>query len=664
MLNSEVQVPVKVSVVVPVYNPGEHITASVNSLLTQSMPADELELIFVDDGSTDETPALLDRLAQAHAHLQVIHEPPSGWPGRPRNVGVDRATGEYVMFLDQDDWLGDEALERMYAMARRNESDIVIGKMVGIRRNVPVVLFNSSRDRATIHDSLIIDSLTPHKMFRREFLVESGLRFPEGRRRLEDHVFVVAAYFAAKNVSVLADYPCYYHISRPDHGNAGFQRLDPPSYLAYLAEALDVVDANTEPGRARDRLHRRWLRVELVGRLRGRKLLAGPDDFREEFTREAGQLAEARFAPGVDAGLSPLDRLVARLMRDRDVSSLVRLAKWEGGLTVSAQLDSARPGDGHLALDVSAELLDDNGDPVVVRLRDGARVLAPALPPEVLDRVPDDVLDLGNAPHSLDLFVRKVGDGTQEFLAGRSTPEDARLSATTTARLVVATAAGGSTAPLSDGVWQVLAQWRGLDWTLNTHVRTPPRGKRQFDRLDGPAVLGQPPRLAVPHRGAKRRLRVELTGTGSVPTVTRTLNVDREHSQAAGRRPLRLDLVLQIATDRPRDIAVTATHPVSGQTRSWPGRLAPQPESPGQPARSRLTVEVVGPRRLAAGQWSLALSPLGGDDRLALSWPLVAGRGGSVRLAPGPARSVKARTVAALPPAVARGLRRARRMWS
>ena len=104
----------KVTVVVPVYNPGEDIRRGVDSLLSQTMPGGELEVVFVDDGSTDETPALLDRLADEHAHIRVIHQQNSGWPGQPRNVGMDAAAGTYVMFMDSDDALGVEAMQRMY----------------------------------------------------------------------------------------------------------------------------------------------------------------------------------------------------------------------------------------------------------------------------------------------------------------------------------------------------------------------------------------------------------------------------------------------------------------------------------------------------------------------------------------------------------------------
>ena len=133
-----------VSVIVPVYNPGRDIDDCIDSLLGQSMPAGALELIFVDDGSTDGTPARLDALAAEHAHVKVVHIPNSGWPGRPRNIGIDLARGEFVYFVDNDDWVEHDALERMHAAAARDGADIVIGKVVGHRRRVPRALFRES----------------------------------------------------------------------------------------------------------------------------------------------------------------------------------------------------------------------------------------------------------------------------------------------------------------------------------------------------------------------------------------------------------------------------------------------------------------------------------------------------------------------------------------
>jgi glycosyltransferase involved in cell wall biosynthesis len=100
----------KVSVVVPVFEPGPLIEPLIASLLVQTMPAGERELVFVDDGSRDGTAERLDTLAAEHLGVRVLHIPNSGWAGRPRNVGLDAARGEFVFFADHDDWLDPEAL--------------------------------------------------------------------------------------------------------------------------------------------------------------------------------------------------------------------------------------------------------------------------------------------------------------------------------------------------------------------------------------------------------------------------------------------------------------------------------------------------------------------------------------------------------------------------
>ena len=220
--------PVKVSVVVPVYNPGEFIDPLISSLLGQTMSRQEYEVVFVDDGSTDETPEKLDRLAREHEHVKVLHIPNSGWPGRPRNLGIENSTGEYIQFVDHDDELASDALEHLHAYAKENNSDVVIGKEVRRRMGWGVLgpTFDKNRPRATLQSAPLVTSMTPHKMFRRRLLNEHQIRFFEGPRRMEDHPFVLEAYFRADVISVLADRPIYYWNRRPDQGNAGARSFD------------------------------------------------------------------------------------------------------------------------------------------------------------------------------------------------------------------------------------------------------------------------------------------------------------------------------------------------------------------------------------------------------------------------------------------------------
>ena len=85
--------PVKVSVIVPVWNPGPYIDLCVRSILDQSLGSEAVEGILVDDGSTDETPGRLDALAAEHPNLTVIHQENSGWPGQAAERGHGRGQG-------------------------------------------------------------------------------------------------------------------------------------------------------------------------------------------------------------------------------------------------------------------------------------------------------------------------------------------------------------------------------------------------------------------------------------------------------------------------------------------------------------------------------------------------------------------------------------------
>ncbi|OIV37322.1 hypothetical protein BIV57_11790 [Mangrovactinospora gilvigrisea] len=375
---------VKVSVVVPVYNPGPHIEDCIASLLRQTLPDDEYETIFVDDGSNDGTPERLDRLAAEHPNVTVIHQEPSGWSGKPRNVGIEAARGKYIQFVDNDDYLGDEALERLWSYAEENSSDVVIGKMAGIGRSVPREVFRKNRPDATLANSQIIDSLTPHKMFRRAFLDDNGIRFKEGRRRLEDHVFVIEAYLRAKRISVLSDYVVYYHVTRDDVSNAAFQRIEPAGYMKNLEEALDLVDRYLEPGDVKDRTQRRWLRVEMVERMRGGRLLKqiAPED-RALWFDEISRVVKERFGSGVAAGLPPAQRAIAETFTHGTVEQLEALAEWEKSIASRTYLESAEWDGDALRIAFRAELYAGQ-EPLTFRA-EGERdqLVLPALGPEL-----------------------------------------------------------------------------------------------------------------------------------------------------------------------------------------------------------------------------------------------------------------------------------------
>ena len=116
-----------ISVIIPVYNAEKYISYCVDSVLKQSYK--ELELILVDDGSTDSSPELCDNYAERDNRVHVVHKR-NGGVSQARNVGIEHATGEYIMFVDNDDILSHNALKTYASMVTKYGVDIIQGKIV------------------------------------------------------------------------------------------------------------------------------------------------------------------------------------------------------------------------------------------------------------------------------------------------------------------------------------------------------------------------------------------------------------------------------------------------------------------------------------------------------------------------------------------------------
>lgn len=221
--------PVKVTVIIPTHNTGEDVMVGLTALRKQSMPREDFEVLYVDDGSTDDTVAFLERELADEDNMHVVPMTNSGWPGRPRNTGVARARGEYVHFVDDDDWLSPRALERLHARAEETDADIVIGRMAGHGRGAPRAPFARPLERGSVRENpVLLGSMTVHKLFRRQFLLDHELRFDEGRVRLEDHLFTLRAYLLAKQVSTVPDYTTYHWVRhRNGKHNISYSPIEP-----------------------------------------------------------------------------------------------------------------------------------------------------------------------------------------------------------------------------------------------------------------------------------------------------------------------------------------------------------------------------------------------------------------------------------------------------
>lgn len=242
--------PPDVTVIVPVFNTRPYLRRCLMSLVEQSIGRERMEIIAVDDGSTDGGGAELDRLAARHRDiLTVLHQPNSGGPASPCNRGLERARGRYVFFVGSDDHLGREALQRLVAAADEQDADVVLGRVVGVNgRTVYQEVFAHSRVDIGLADSALPWSLANTKLFRRDLIERYGLRFCEDMPVLSDQPFTIEACFRARRISVLADYDYYYAVRRLDARNITYSsRRDVrlrciESLMTFVAKVVDVQE--------------------------------------------------------------------------------------------------------------------------------------------------------------------------------------------------------------------------------------------------------------------------------------------------------------------------------------------------------------------------------------------------------------------------------------
>ncbi|MFF7897325.1 glycosyltransferase family 2 protein [Streptomyces sp. NPDC088817] len=297
-----------VSVVIGAYEAMPYLVECLASVEAQTLDPARIEVIAVDDGSGDGTGAYLEEFAaRARMSVTVLHQANSGGPSGPRNVGLGKATGRYVFFLDADDRLGPEALERMVAMADENGTDVVLGKVEGVNRAAPRSMWGRTLKRTDVFSSNIKFTLSAQKLFRRALLERHGMRFDESLFTGEDALFTMEAYLRADGVSVVTDCTCYYLVGRTDGKHVTKQG----SYTLRFdsARALMNLIADLVPeGSKRDTLMVRPFLITLLPQF-GPRFLKDSEEVRRHKLELAKPLMDAHWNESVAYRLRVHERL-------------------------------------------------------------------------------------------------------------------------------------------------------------------------------------------------------------------------------------------------------------------------------------------------------------------------------------------------------------------
>lgn len=217
----------RLTVIVPVHNAAPWLHTCIDSLLAQTRRIDEI--IAIDDGSTDSSSAILADYAQNHSHLKILTLDGAG-ASVARNTGLDAATGDWLAFVDADDWVEPQAYERMLNLALENGLDIALANgryhFEGMQpdhliyRDPPLLGTRSGGDwfAHKLENGTFLHMVWLH-LYRREFVESNNLRFTPGIT-YEDVIWSTRALVLAQRVSYLDDpFFVYRKVSRrPDAG--------------------------------------------------------------------------------------------------------------------------------------------------------------------------------------------------------------------------------------------------------------------------------------------------------------------------------------------------------------------------------------------------------------------------------------------------------------
>lgn len=376
-----------VSVIVPVYNKGPYLPELIDSLRRQT--SDSFDVWLVDDGSDDGSQTTCDAAAAADPRFHVIHQPNSGWPGRPRNVGIEASGGRYLFFADADDWCEPTLLADLVTFADSHGSDVVLPAVSAeghaYKTREPVLT-----DAVDVDPREAFLTLTPHKLFRRSYFEALGLRFTEERVPLEDGRLVARAYSGGGRISRCGTRLGYHYMGRAGT-NISYAERDPAAHgrsvAAIMTSARRIADLADEI--LVDMYRRKMLRY-----LGPRYLTQMAADRQSAWVNASADVAERFIPAALEDTLPAWPRLASRTARLRlpELSLALAACREEGSVPAERTTGHWHVGpvaaDDVVTLRVKARRVPTRGVRVITR-PDWVRVTAPRLEFRVGDRVVD-----------------------------------------------------------------------------------------------------------------------------------------------------------------------------------------------------------------------------------------------------------------------------------
>lgn len=199
----------KVSIVIPTYNVEKYIARCLDSVINQTLK--EIEIIVVDDKSTDNTLSIVKDYASRDNRIKVIELFENQGVSVARNTGIDLSTGEYIGFIDPDDYVDLDFYEKLYARTKDSDADIISGNIIGVMFNNEERKYDYLMERLR-QSKYWFNYTLWHSIYKSSFIKENKIYNPVGVITSQDTVFCIKCACLANRIEVVPD--TYYHYIR------------------------------------------------------------------------------------------------------------------------------------------------------------------------------------------------------------------------------------------------------------------------------------------------------------------------------------------------------------------------------------------------------------------------------------------------------------------
>jgi len=219
---------IKISIIIPVYNVEKYLEQCLDSIVNQTL--EDIEIICINDGSTDNSSKILETYKEKDKRIKIIRKKNEGL-GAARNTGMEYVKGDYIGFVDSDDWVSHNMFEKLYNNAKKFDSDVVMcpvnvfdensGEISSDKPYYTLECFDKSFDNRFFNHFEAKDFffgiavMAFNKIYKKSFLEKLNVKFPEGLL-FEDNPFFYETFLSANRVSLIRDFVYYYRTNRKD----------------------------------------------------------------------------------------------------------------------------------------------------------------------------------------------------------------------------------------------------------------------------------------------------------------------------------------------------------------------------------------------------------------------------------------------------------------